>query len=266
MEFIKYHIAGKSYIFIPDEDNFEKLTKTDIINLCHNEKGAGADGIFTCNKNSLKIGHLRGFDKNGNIMRDFSSASICAVFEPFSFTHASEWSFLSDSEHKITVKTAFREDYRIFSCLIETPESEGIFREIRRKTEIGNRILTITPVNLHSICAVHFSECREKLDIRYLGQHISDNSLFRKEANLIIAEKTSPCSFDISFYENKSACPRPTLSAFAATALAACKNGICRYGEEIAVACGINIVTVICHCSEAVSVECTCQKVFLGLI
>ncbi len=266
MDFTKYHISGRDYIFIPDGNDFGRLSEADIIRLCDRQKGVGADGIFTFHQNNPKTGHLRGFCKNGNIMRDFSSVSICAVFEAFLTANIAEYSFLSENGHKITVNTAFSEKNPIFFCTIDIPPADGIFKETGRKTEIGNRILTITPVDIAGIYAVHFTECRDKLNIHYLGQHISSNSLFRKEANLILAQKNGEHSFEISFYENSTGCSRPDLSAFAGTALAACKNGVCNFKDAISVSCNNNTLEVICHSPESITVKCTCEKVFTGRI
>ncbi len=264
MDFTKYHIAGKDYIFCADETAFGNLTKTDIENLCHRQKGVGADGIFTFYQVTSKTAFLKGFAENGEIMRDFSSASICAVFELFSKGDITEYTFSAENGQKITAKTDISAEKPIFSCTFEGPSENGIFREANRKTEIGNRILTITPISLHGTHAVHFSECKKNLNLGYLGQHISENSLFRKEANMILADMTNKNTFDISFYENKTGCPRPVISALGGTALAACRNGLCRFGEEITVSCNGNTVNVICHSPKTVTVKCTCEKVFDG--
>lgn len=264
MNFIKYHIAGKDYIYCADKTAFPNLTDKDILSICDRHKGVGADGIFTFCETSAKTSLIKGFSDNGDIMRNFSSASICAIFELFSSTGITKHTFLSANGQKFTVKTDISEEAPVFSCTLETHTSDGIFGEINRKTEIGNRILTITPVSLQSIHAVHFTECREKLNIEYLGRHISKNSLFRKEANLILAQHSGNNSFNISFYENKTGCPRPVISAFGGTALAACRNGLCDYGDEITVTCSKNTVNIICHSPETVTVKCTCEKVFEG--
>lgn len=267
MEFTKYNISGKDYIFTKDKSAFEKLTKTDITTLCNRQKGIGADGIFTFYQNDTKMPAFKGFTENGEIMHDFSSASICAVFEEFCKASITKISFLPENGRNFSVKTEFSADSPEFFCELErdSPPAE-IFQAVHRKTEIGNRILTITPVSLHSIYAVHFTECREKLDIKYLGEHISCNSLFKKKASLILTEQKGSDSFDISYYENMTGCPRPRISAYGAVALAACRNGYCNYEDEITVSCNSNNVFVICHSPENITIRCTCKKVFTGNI
>lgn len=266
MNFSKYHIAAKDYIFTEDSELLFNTDKADIIRLCDRQKGIGADGIFTTHKNNVKTSFLRGFNQNGQHMRDFSSASICAFFELFSTTTTDSYTFLSENGTKNTVKMSKQSNPTQFIFSFENIPTEGIFNQINRKTEIGNRILTITPVILQSIYTVHFSDCRDKLNLEYLGCNISKNSLFRKSANLILAQPIATNSFDINFYENKTGCHRPVLSAYAATALSACKNGICKFGDEISVFCDNNKVKVICHDTKNVTVECSCEKVFSGNI
>ncbi len=266
MDFTKYHIAGKDYIYCADKTAFSNLQKTDIITLCDRYQGVGSDGIFTFYQKSPKTSLIKGFVQNGECMRNFSSASICTFFELFSSTGIDEHTFSSNNGQKITAKTDISAENNLFSCTIEEHTADGIFREINRKTEIGNRILTITPVRIHGIYAVHFTCCSEKLNLCYLGQHISRNSLFRKEANLILAEPAGVNSFDFSFYENNTGCPRPEISAFAAVGLAACRNDICNYGNEISVSCKGNTVNVTCNSPESVTIKCTCEKVFEGRI
>ena len=264
MDFIKYHIAGKDYIYCPDKNCFDKLTKKDISSVCKRHTGIGADGIFTFYQNSLKTGIIKGFLENGENMHDLSSVSICASFELFLTAGITDLTFICENHTNFTTKTDFAAGTNEFFCTLKAHPSEGIFSQINRKTEIGTRILTITPVSLHGIYTVHFTDCKEKLNIRYLGEHISGNSLFSKKASLILSEKIRTNAFDISFYENKTGCPRPTLSAFGATALAACRSGICNYGETISVSADGNTVYVTCNSPEAVTIKCTCEKVFKG--
>lgn len=266
MNIIKYHIAGKDYIYCPDKNDFGKLAGNSILHICHRLKGAGADGIFSFQQNSSKISIIKGFSENGECMQNFSSASICALFDLFLTTGVTEHTFLSENGQKLTAKTDISEGNPVFSSTIEDIYTEGIFGTSKRKTEIGNRILTITPVSLYGIYAVHFTDSREKLNTAYLGQNISKNSFFAKKANLILAERSNTNSFDISYYENNTGCPRPELSAFAATALAACRCGICKYGNEISVTSFGNTVSVICLTPDAIAVKCTCEKVFEGKI
>ncbi len=266
MDFTKYHIAGKDYIYCPDKSDFGNLTESSILSICDRFRGVGANGIFSFYQNSLKTSIIKGFSENGECMRNFSSASICTLFELFSTAGITEHTFLSENGQKFTVQTDISAENNLFSCTIEAHTADGIFKKTNRKTEIGNRILTITPVRLHSIYTVHITDCREKLNLGYLGQHISKNSLFRKEANLILAENTDVNSFEFSFYENKTGCSRPELSAFAAVGLAACRNAICNYGDEISVTCNGNTVKVTCHNPESVTIKCTCERVFEGII
>ncbi|MBQ6898142.1 MAG: hypothetical protein IJN70_04115 [Clostridia bacterium] len=266
MKFTKYHIAGKDYIYCPDKTDFGNLTADCILSICDRFRGAGADGIFTFHQTSSKTSLIKGFKQNGECMRNFSSASFCALFELFLTEGITEHTFTSENGQFFTVKTDISEENPVFSCTLDDIHTDGIFGTSDRKTEIGNRILTITPVSIHGIYAVHFTDCRDKLNKNYLGQHISKNSLFGKEASLILTEKTDVNSFDISFYENKTGCPRPGLSAFAAVGLAACRNGIGKYNEEISVSYNDNTVKIICNSADSVTIKCPCERVFEGKI
>lgn len=264
MNFTKYHIAGKDYIFIAGENDFSRLQKNSISSLCNRHKGIGAEGIFTFNKNQGKMSLLRGFTQNGDIMQNFSSASICGFFEQFLLTTATEYTFSSESGINYTVNAIKSDSKALFGAYLKSSQTEGIFSTTNRKTEIGNRILTVTPIELISIYAVHFSDCKEKLQLSYLGHHISHNSMLKKSASLILAQETDKNTFDISFYENSTGNSRPDISAFAATALAACKNSICRFGDEISVSYSNNKVDVICFSEKNVYIKASCERVFLG--
>lgn len=266
MHFTKYHISGKDYIYCPEKNDFEKLTKNTITGICNRHSGVGADGIFTFYQNSSKTSIIKGFNQSGECMRNYSSAAICALFELFLTAGVTEHTFLSENGSKFAVKTDNSASPPAFFCKLTSALSDGIFGTKAEKTEIGNRILTVTPVNLHGIYAVHFTECSSKLDISYLGQHISKHSLFKKSGNLILAEKTDKNSLNISFYENGTGCPRPEISAFAATALAACRNKSLNYGEEADVSCNGNAVFITCETQDTVTIRCTCKRAFEGEI
>lgn len=264
MNFTKYHIAGKDYLFFADITSFNNLSETDIKALCDRHKGVGADGIFTFQQNCHKNSNISGFLQNGEIMRDFFSASVCAFFALFSDTPTATHTFLTPKGENLTVKSIVSGEKHRFLLILKTTSPSQIFKEALRKTEIGNRILTITPVYLHGANAVHFSPCKEKLDIAYLGKHLSSNSLFGKQVNTILAQQTEDNTFDIDFYENRTGCPRPTIAAYSAAALAACKTGLSEYGQKIRVTYNENSVTVICPSETEIMAECEAAEIFQG--
>lgn len=264
MKFTKCFSAGKDYIFLREDNAFDEIKKYDIKLLCDRYRGMGADGIFAIKQNSSKNSQITGFLHNGEIMRDFSTASVCAYFALFSRVFADEHTFSCPNGENLTVKGGDTEkNHLIIQSQLSTPE-KGIFNEISRKTEIGNRILTITPIAHHGIHAVHFSECKEKLDIDYIGRHLSYNSLFMKLANTLLAQRTGENTFEIDFYENKTGSPRPTIAACEACAIAACKTGLSRYGEKIKITCNENAVTVICPTETEITAECEATEIFKG--
>ncbi len=235
MDFIKCVTAGKDYICLHGNSSFSEIDNMDKKLLCDRHYGIGAEGIFTFYQNSAKNSQIKGFLSNGKLPHDYSSASICTALTAFLTTSVNECRFSFKNSEIFT----FFYDYKSFSpritCEIKELKNEENYSFILRRTELGNRILTLTVISLHDIFAVHFSENKEKLNLQYLGKYLSHNSLFRKRANLILAEKTSDNIYDIDFYENKTGNSRPTIAAFGATAIAACLTDNSLWGKEISV-------------------------------
>ena len=256
MKFSKFFAAGKDYIQLSDSSSCDTIT---IKNICNRFSGAGADGIFIIHKNSAASVGLSVYDKNGQIMQDHSTAAVCACYDLFTKGSNSEISIYNEKYNK-TYINSFHTDNGIASATLYARESTELFSEIKRKTEMGNRILTITPVFLHSIYGVHFTDNRKLLNIKYLGEHFSRNSLFRKSGNLILAEKTDDNTFCFDFYENKSGCTRGNLSAFGAVALAACKEGLCDYNTKLKIISDNSAVYVTCTSENTVKQKAPSQR------
>ncbi|MBR3766974.1 MAG: hypothetical protein IKL10_01875 [Clostridia bacterium] len=266
MKFNKFFCAGKDYIFLSEENSFSEIEKLDIRLLCDRQRGIGADGIFALKQNNSKNSQIRGFLQNGEIMRDYSTASICAAFAINSNESFGECVFSCENNEFFTLFSDSGGKNPLVSCDLGKGNFDIRHPAIMRKTEIGNRILTLTALELHGIHTVHFSENKDNLDTEYFGSRISVNSLFGKKADFIIAQRFSKNSFDINYYENKTGNPRPTVSAFAATALAACKTGKANYNEEMRVTCNNNTVYVFCREDNSVVIQCTATRIFEGEI
>lgn len=260
MNFTKYFIAGKDYILLRSLEGHLHADIKKASALCDRHQGVGADGIFSFWQNGDKIVQISGLLNNGQIMRDFSSASICACFDRFSESHAADITFTTKNEVISEIKCDFSGNIpRIFYRIPSVPGSAAC-GHINRRTEIGNRILTVTSACFSGLHGVHFSDCRQSLDINYLGRHFSRNSLFCKKADFIIAQKTDCNTYEIDFYENGTGCPRPTLSVFVATTLAAIKTGRQKFHDEINVISGENKVSLICHSETEAEISCEIRK------
>lgn len=263
MKFIKLLVAGKDYIYIPDQKSFCGLSGKEIIRLCNRQKGIGADGIITFIKTSSKTVQIKGFHQNGKDMLDISSASLCTVFDDIFKNNTIECSRNSKKNEKITLLQDKNDFDGLFSCDMG-PSAACTYRE--KKTEAGNRIITLTAQKLHGIHTVHFSECADLLDINYFGKNISENSLFHKKADFTIAEKTGKNTFRLIHYENSTASPFPTLAVFASAALSAVITGRANYNEEIKLMCNTDTVYAFCKKNGSAVLQCKAEKIFEGYI
>lgn len=264
MKFVKLFAAGQDYIFLSGDNAFDIIENIDVRRLCDRKKGIGADGIAAIRQNSAKMSQITGFCQNGEIMRDFSTASICAAFMLLSEKSITTQAFQSKNGEIFTVSDGFSDKDVTVTCDFGRGEFELKYPAIQRKTQLGNRILTLTAVELHGIHTVHFSECKDNLNLTYLGEQVTNCSLFQKQADLIIAQKNKESCFDMNYYENKTGYSYPALSCFASMALAACKTKNARYDEEIKISCNGYAAYVICKENGDSAVQCSVQKIYEG--
>ena len=174
-------------------------------------------------------------------------------------------SLYNDKDNKSYIKCCCT-DGNTVSAILHQETQDTLYKEVKRKTEIGNRILSVTPVSIFSSYGIHFSDNRKLLNLEYLGKHFSANSIFHKSANLILAEKTDANTFCIDFYENKTGCSRCSISAFASVGLAACRDGLCEYNKEITVITENASVRVTCLSHNTVKAESTVIRVCDGTL
>lgn len=264
MNFTKYFIAGKDYLLVPAESYPGCTPGSTADMLCDRVGGIGADGIFTFQQNNGKNIEISGLSSDGQIMRDFSSASICACFDIFSETDVINLTFSFENQAFSELNCDFSGNNALISYRFHPVTDNKKTDYISKRTEIGNRILTVTAVELSGIHGVHFSQCKNNLNINYLGAHFSRNSLFNKQGNLILAEKTGSNTYEIDFYENGTGNPRPTASAFMAVALAVIRTGQQKYNEKIHLVNAGNCVRIVCRSDELFDITCDIRKVFTG--
>lgn len=264
MNFTKYFIAGKDYLLTSYENLCEYTRNNEAVALCDRVKGAGADGIIAFQQNNPKNTQIRGLLSNGQIMRDFSSALICACFDAFLKTDAVNSAITLKNEVISEANCNFSEDKALIFCQFSPPARSFPADTINRRTEIGNRILTVTPIHLSGIHGIHFSQCKNQLNINYLGEHFSRNSLFGKQADFILAQKSDCNTYEFDFYENGTGCPRPTASAFMSVALAAIKTGQQNFNETINIISNGNCAEIICRDEKSFEVICEVRKILGG--
>lgn len=264
MNFIKLFTAGRDYIFLNDKNAFDKINYTDAVGLCDRKKGIGADGIFALLQKDGKNSQIKGFWCNGEIMQDFSAASICAAFVLLCEKNIKAHTFSCENRSFFTVSDRLSDNEALVSCDMGKGEFRLKYPAIKRKTQLGNRILTLTAVKLHGIHTVHFSECKDMLNLSYLGEKVSRSSLFEKSADLMLCQKNGDNLLEIDYYENSTGYPYPVPSAFSAAALCACKTGESEYDEEIRIKCKDSEVFVVCKENDDTALQCGVRKIFAG--
>ena len=262
MKFTKYYLSGYDLIFIENEKDFYRLNKDSAKLMCDRSRGVGAEGIFTIKQKEGKMHQIEGFCKNGESMRDFSSASICASFVQFLRGEACRCLSGDEKSSFFTVFESSAGNTANVCCDMGCGDFKLKYPAVDRKTQLGNRILTLTAVNLHGIHTVHFSEDKNRLNLFYLGERTSENSLFEKRADLTLAQQVEYNQFCIDYY-NKDGF-HPSHSVFASVALCACKTDRCKFNEEIEISVGQEKVFAVCEENGRVIVQCEVQKVYSG--
>lgn len=263
MKFIKLFAAGQDYIILKDCSALDYLTADDIKMLCDRQKGIGAEGILSFYQNNAKISQIRGFLQNGKTMRDFSTASVCAAFTLFSEKRLTHQEFSAENHTVFTVSEHFSEKSGTVFCDMGKADFNLKYPASERKTQLGNRILTLTAAKLHSLHTLHFSECKDKLNLSYLGEKVSSNSLFQKKADLILAEEREVC-FDIDYYGKDFS--SPPLSAYGFTALCACKTERADYDTEIKITHKDSEAYAVCKKNGSIMMRCAVREIFRGKI
>lgn len=237
MHFYKMSACGQDYIFIDNEKDFKGLTKETVKLLCDRVCGIGATGIFTICENGAKNTQISAFDENGEIIRDFSTASICAALGIKITKGAAAAEISCRNERYFTyISRVDREKYLV-SCDIGNCRLLLNDGKIQRKTELGNRILTLTPISTTADYAVHFSGCVNSLNRKYLSEKTSALSLFGGKTSLLLCEEQEKNSIEMLPMYEYGKDVSPYAGAYAAAGVAACVNGKCDFKEEIYVSC-----------------------------
>lgn len=266
MHFYKLSALGQDYIFLDGKDAFGKISELDIKHICNRTAGVGASGIFALNQKEAKKVQIRAFCKDGEIMRDLSTASICAALGAKITSGTGEAEILSENSRYFTCLSACEDGSSLISCDMGKGTTGINSGTCERKTELGNRILTLTPVFTSGSFAIHFSECMNSLNFKYLSEKTGSLTLFGKNTSLILAEKTEMNSYVLSQMLERGNNIIPYAGAFTATALAACKTGRSTYSEEIKFTCGEYEAYTVCKEDESVILHTSAQIAYEGNI
>ncbi len=266
MHFYKLSALGQDYIFSDDKCAFDNISESDIKHICDRIVGVGATGIFTLNQKEAKKAQIRAFCQNGEIMRDLSTASICAALGLKITTGIQESEILSENNRFFTCLSPLGDNSFLVSCDISKSLTRACGDKIERKTELGNRILTLTPVFTSGSFAIHFSECMESLNFKYLAEKTEEVTVFGRNTSLILAEKTNINSYILSRMLEDEQYIIPYAGAFAGAALAACKTGRSNYSEEIKLTCGEYEAYAVCKEDKSVTLHTVAEIVYEGNI
>lgn len=266
MKFRKFLCAGQDIIFIGNENYLPCLDERNKKRLCDRQKGIGGNGIVCFEKNCPKMPRIKAFDKNGLSMPDVSSALICAVLEQNMVNGCNVLEIVGEKQSFFAMINEINGRFYDVTCAYENLSEQSFNSIINRRTELGNRILTLTYAYTSAHYAVHFSSDMSCLDIKYISDKTRKNSIFRKSAELLVAEKTGMNSYVMSKQQINDECAYPSVGAFAAVAVAACKDGKSRYSEEIKVSCEGYDVYVFVKDENSFSVHTRAEFIYEGEI
>lgn len=237
MHFYKLSALGQDYIFADDEEAFFKLSREDVKLLCDRAAGVGATGIFCVYQKEAENTEIRAFYQNGDNMREMSTASICGILGLKITKGEDACEIFSEKSRFSGCLSASDEKFSLVSC--DTGKgSVSLFKDMcERKTHLGNRILTLTPVSTPDSYAVHFSGDAKSINLKYLAEKTRELTLFGKGTSLIVAEEKERNTFSLCRMLEENEYIIPFAGGFSAVAFAACKTGRSRFGDEITLYC-----------------------------
>lgn len=266
MHFYKLYTYGRNYIYVDNENDANELDAFQIKNICDAVRGAGTDGIFTICRNEAKKPQIRAFDKNGVIMRDLTSVAVCAALGSKITGGKGANDFYCKKGHFFTYISHISDENYLVSC--DMGKGYNLFKNdvIERKTELGNRILTLTAVYSGSAYTVHFSSCANSLNRVYLSEKNSALSLFGEKTSLIICEEEEKNAFRVlPLYENGEDAA-PCAGAVGAVGIAACLTGKSDFLQEICVKYKNDTAYAVCKNDLSVAVHLNAGIAFEGNI
>lgn len=266
MHFYKLFTAGQAYIFVDDINELEKTDSVQIRHICDGCKGAGAQGFFGLYQNGVKKVQIKAFDKNGVIMNDLSSVAVCAALGAKITNGRSANEFSDEKGGIFTYISNISDGNFLVSC--DLGKCRNLLKNgiTQRKTELGNRILTLTAVYTSSAYAVHFSSCAGSLNRVYLSEKASRLSLFTEKPKLVLCEEETKNTFRILPLCENGRDIAPYAGAFAAVGLAACLTEKSSFSEEISVKYEDYTVYVVCKKDLSVTVHLSAEIGFQGNI
>lgn len=262
MHFIKIAALGQDYIFSDGKDAYENITEADIMRMCNRVSGAGATGIFAINQNTPENVQIRAFDKNGKIMRESSTALICACLGANIATGIKSTETLCKKTSFST--RIFPSDDNIQPIVCQLTVSGD--KTYERKTELGNRILSVVPVCTSGTYLVHFSECMKLLNFSYLSENAAAVTRYGKNPYLILAQQTERNHLKLSRVLDDGEYIIPYAGGFMAAALAACYSGRCNFSEEIRLGCENYEAYAVCKEDNTVMLHTCAEIIYEGNI
>lgn len=260
MHFIKIAALGQDYIFSDGKDAYKNIADSDVIKICDRVSGAGATGIFAINQKEPENAQIRAFDKNGKLMRESSTALICACLGANIATGGKSSEILC--EKMAFSAHIFPSDNNIQPIVCQ--QKVVGCKSHNYKTELGNRILSVFPVVTTGTYLVHFSECMNLLNFAYLSKNASTVTKYGKNPYLILAQLQGRNSLAVSRILADGEYIVPYAGGFMATALAACYTDRCSFDEEIKLSCENYEAYAVCKEDNTVMLHTGAEIIYEG--
>lgn len=247
--YAKYHRNGNSFIIAEAQDTGDKNKKALAQTLCRTDTGIGADALIVFDS-SKDIISMVSYSKTG--MRQPLNANGLACLVHYCY----EYGFLSEKETciktdstlvtaKIKKTTPFTTNIylppAVFSakscCMPESAYTEKLYIN----TSLGK--IPITAVNTGSIYSVIWLDKQKQLHlnrhgrklitgdrqyfIKKIAQEISRDSIFKLKTGIVFAEITEYNTISVKIYDKSSEFLASCLTAEAAAAVCALREGRC---------------------------------------
>lgn len=262
MHFYKLSALGQDYMFFDGSVAEEGLGKRDIKAICDRTLGAGAMGIFVINQKEPENAQIRGFCENGENMRETSTALICACLGANIATDG-KIAEIKGGNKGISARLFPSEDeFQTVICDIKATDCD--FTE--RKTELGNRILTLTHIRTTGDYLIHFTGCMDLLNFTYMSQKAAALSSYGQSPSLLLVEKVNRNHFRVSRMLHNDRYIVPFAGGFAAAAVYLCNSHRCGFSDEIKIECGDFSAYAVCKEDNSVMLYAKAGIIYEGNI
>ncbi|MBQ3064818.1 MAG: carbamoyl-phosphate synthase large subunit [Clostridia bacterium] len=243
--FVKMHSCGNDYIYIENFDGKITCPESLCVSLCTPHYGIGGDGIVLIERSGVADAKMRTFNRDGTEGRMGGNNIRCVGKYLYDMGYIRSEYITIETVSGINKLHLYLRDGKVNSVSVDMGKAELLAKNIPVETDlekvinapvyIGGTQYDVTCVSVGNPHCVSFVSALDALDLAALGPKFEYADMFPDRVNVEFVRVVNKTTLRVRVWERGNGETLACGTGACAAVVAACENGYCEKGTDIAV-------------------------------